>query len=328
MGESMSTVTSGRTLGMLGRGSVVGAVLTVQIVAFVLLYLAGRPTLYLAVALASAAVLGWQSRQGWFGVAAAALGTVLLLALAMPLALFAVRQQPALIVQKALSPEVHRVLYLTVYGPLLAAAAATALGVPLAYHLSRGFRGQAIIESLVDLPLVVPHSVAGILILFGFGRRGLFPGLSILTTMTGMVLALTFVSAPYAVNAAREGFEGIDAHLEHAARSHGAGPFSTFVRVLLPLASRGVLTGALLAWARGVSEFGAVAVVAYSVYFFYPFSDHNPSVAQHAPVYIFNTYTSQGLAEAGAVAFLLLGMTLVVFLAVRQLAYDHGGGVV
>lgn len=320
--------TGGRTFGTLGRGTVVAAVLTVQAVAFAVLYLVGRPTLYLPVALGSAAVLGWQSRQGWFGVAAATLATVLLLALGMPLVLFVTRQRPDLLVEQAASPAVHRMLYLTVYGPLLAALFALAFGVPLAYLLARGFRGQAVVESLVDLPLVVPHSVAGILVLFGFGRRGLFPDVPLLTTTTGMVLALTFVSAPFAVNAAREAFESIDTRLEYAARSHGAGPSGTFLRVMLPLASRGIVTGGVLAWARGVSEFGAVAVVAYSVYFFYPFAGTNPTLSQHAPVYIFNVYTSSGLEEAGAVAFLLLAMSLAVFLLVRRLAYDRRGGIV
>ena len=322
----MSQRGTGAPMGLLGRGSVVAAVLTVQAVAFAVCYLLGRPTWYLLVALGSAAVLGWRSRQGWFGVATAALGGVLLLAIGMPLALFVARQQPSLVLEQATAPAVHRMLYLTVYGPLLAALAALAFGVPLAYLLARGFRGQAIVESLVDLPLVVPHSVAGILVLFGFGRQGLFPEVEILTTTTGMVLALTFVSAPFAVNAAREGFESIDERLEYAARSHGAGPYDTFARVMLPLASRGVLTGGVLAWARGVSEFGAVAVVAYSVSFFYPFAPAGQSVSQHAPVFIYNTYTTAGLAEAGAVSFLLLGLTLVVFLLVRQLAYDRQGG--
>ena len=139
-----------------------------------------------------------------------------------------------------------------------------------------------------------------------------------------MVLALTFVSAPYAVNAAREAFEGIDDHLEYAARSHGASPFESFRRVHVPLAFRGIVTGGVLAWARGVSEFGAVAVVAYSVRFFYPFAG-GEAVSQHAPVFIFNTYTSAGLAEAGAVSFILLVLSAAVFFVVRSLAYDDGG---
>lgn len=321
----MTTTRRPGAVGTAGRASVVLAFLTAQALAFGTLYLLGRPTLYVAVAVLSAAWLGWRSDLGWFGLGAAALGVVLVLALGMPLVLFAARLEPALVAEAAVSPDVHRMLYLTVYGPLLAALLALASGVPLAYLLARGFAGQALVESLVDLPLVVPHSVAGILILFGFGRRGLFPGLEVLTTTTGMVLALTFVSAPYAVNSTREAFEGIDVRLEYAARSHGASPFESFRRVHVPLAARGILTGGLLAWARAVSEFGAVAVVAYSVRFFYPVV-WRETVSQLAPVFIYNTYTSTGLAEAGAVSAILLLVSGAVFLLIRSVAYDGLGG--
>ncbi|MFH5798032.1 ABC transporter permease [Haladaptatus sp. CMAA 1911] len=311
---------------MLGRGSVVLAVLTVQALAFGALYVLGRPTLYVGVALCSAAVLGWRANDGWFGVASATFGVVLLLALGMPIAMFVARQNPSLIVETARSPDVQTMLFLTVYGPLLATIVALLFGIPLAYLLARGFTGQEIVESLVDLPLVVPHSVAGILVLFGFGKRGLFPSISVLTTLTGMVLALTFVSAPFAVNTVREAFESVDSRLEYAARSHGAPPFETFLRVQLPLASRGVVTGGVLAWARGVSEFGAVAVVAYSVNFFNPFTG-TETVSQHAPVFFFNTFTSSGLDDASAVAFVLLVLSAGIFLVVRLLTGSDSGSV-
>lgn len=317
--RSLRAVASGR----LARASVVLAVVTVQAVAFGVASLAGRPTLYALFALASAAVLGYAAGEGWFGVAVATLGAVLVLALGLPLALFLVRQDPSLVAETALDPDVHRMLYLTVYGPLLTAVVSLAFGVPLAYLLARGFAGRPLVESLVDLPLVVPHSVAGILILFGFGRRAAFPWLEVLGTVPGMVLALTFVSAPYAVNAAREAFEAVDPRLTYAARSHGAGPFGAFARVVLPLSTRGVLTGGVLAWARAVSEFGAVAVVAYSVEFFYPGS--GVVTAQHAPVFVFQTYTTSGLDEAGAVSVVLLALSAGLFLLVRWLAYDEGG---
>ena len=310
---------------MLGRGSVVLTVLTVQALTFAALYVLGHPTLYIGVALVSAALLGWRANRGWFGVAAATFGVVLLLALGMPFAMFFVNQEPDLLVETAMSSEVHTMLYLTIYGPLLATVGALVFGVPLASLLARGFTGQAIVESLVDLPLVVPHSVAGILILFGFGKHGLFPGTSVLTTMTGMVLALTFVSAPYAVNTTREAFESIDSGLEYAARSHGATPFETFRRIQVPLASRGIVTGGVLAWARGVSEFGAIAIVAYSVNFFYPFTGKE-TVSQHAPVYILDTYRSAGLQHASAVAFILLVMSAGIFLVVRLLTGTKSGG--
>jgi len=311
--------------GSVGKASAVTAFLAVQTLAFALTYAANRPTLYAAFALLSAATLAYLSGEGTFGIAAASLGTALLVALGLPLLLFVARQDPGLVAEKATDPDVQKALYLGVYGPLLAAAASLTLGVPLALTLRRGFPGKPIVESLVDLPLVVPHSVAGVVVLFGFGKGGAFPYLEILGTITGMVIALTFVSAPFAVNATREAFENIDPRLEYAARIHGANQWETFKRVTAPLAAQGILTGGVLAWARAVSEFGAVAVVAYSVQFFYP--PEGTVTSQHAPVHVYNTYVSQGLAESGAVAFLLLALSTAIFLAIRYLAYGREGGI-
>ena len=289
-----------------------------------------------------AAVVGRVDGE-WADVAAATLGTVLLIAVGLPLAGFVARQEFGVVAEKLVQPEVHRMLYLSMYGPLLAALFTLAFGVPLAYLLARGFPGQSLVESLVDLPLIVPHSVAGLLILFGFGEGAAFPSLPILGSMPGLVLAMVFVSAPFAVNLAREAFETIDHRLEYAARIHGASRWEAFRRVDLPLAARGILTGGVMAWARAVSEFGAVAVVAYNVEFFYPSANAlgkiartwNPldpstwelpsQTAQHAPVFIFNTYTAGSLAESSAVGFILLSISVLIFLLVRWLAYDDGG---
>ena len=311
-------------LGGFARSSVVLAVLAVQLLAFAAAYAVGMPTLYAVFLVVSAAALGVASREGTFGIAMATVGSVLLVALGLPLFLFIARQSPSLVAEKAMDPNVHRVLYLGVYAPFLAAAASLVFGVPLAYHLARGFPGQELVESLVDLPLVVPHSVAGIIILFGFGKGGAFPQLSVLGTLPGMVLALAFVSAPYAVNASREAFESVDDRLEYAARIHGATPWETFRRVTGPLAVRGMVTGGVLAWARSVSEFGAVAVVAYSVEFFFPL-EGSRVVAQHAPVFVYNTYLQGGLDESGAVAALLLAVSAGIFLLVRWVTNDTPG---
>lgn len=293
-------------------GSVVGLALETAVTGV------GHPVRYLAYLAIGTAVAVVSAEDGGFTVFTASLGALLAVVLGLPLVMFVARQNPALVVEKAADPTVHRVLYLGVYGPLLAALFSLLLGVPLARLLTEGFAGQPLVESLVDLPLVVPHSVAGLIILFGFGRGGVFPVLSILGTMVGLVLAMTFVSAPYAVNASREAFEAIDVRLEYASRIHGANRWETFRRVTGPLAVRGMITGGVLAWARAVSEFGAVAVVAYSVEFFYPFSGGSVT-AQHAPVFVYNAYLQGGLAESGAVAFLLLAVSAVIFLLVRYL---------
>jgi len=299
------------------------AVATVQVVAFALAYVADQPTLYAAFMLLSAVALAYGARGGLAGAAAALLGTVLLIALAFPLLLFAARQDPALVLEKLGDPGVHRMLYLSIYAPLLAAVFALLTGVPLAYLLSKGFPGSELVQSLVDLPLVVPHSVAGIIILFGFGPRGAFPQLSILGTMVGAVLAMTFVSAPFAVNSTREAFESLDRRVEHAARIHGATSFETFRRISFPLAARGILTGGVLAWARAVSEFGAVAVVAYTIRFFYPPAGQTVRAA-HAPVFIFQEYLTGSLESSGAVAFILLVVSIAIFLVIRSVAQDGG----
>ncbi|WP_049936418.1 ABC transporter permease [Haloplanus natans] len=326
----MATSTETRfSLDGFGRGSLAVAFVAIQALAFVGAYTAGRPTLYAFFMIASTAVAAYVLHGDTFVVAAATLGSILMVALGLPLFLFVARQQPSIIVEKALSPDVHRMLYLGIYGPLLAAIVSLLFGVPLAHLFAEGFAGQQLVESLVDLPLVVPHSVAGIIILFGFGAGGAFPNVSVLGSMIGMVLAMTFVSAPYAVNATREAFESIDDRLAYASRIHGASRWDTFRRVTAPLAVRGMVTGGVLAWARAVSEFGAVAVVAYSVSFFYPPAGGEVT-AQHAPVFVYGTYLQGGLAQSGAVAFILLAVSALIFLVVRYLTSGstRTGGVV
>ncbi|QIB73863.1 ABC transporter permease [Halogeometricum borinquense] len=305
----------------LPRGSLVVAFAVVQLVAFAATYTAGIPTVYAGFALLSVFGAAVAANEGVFGVTIAVLGSVLLLAVGLPLAMFVARQRPSLILERALDPDVHRMLYLSVYAPLLAALVSVIFGVPLALALSRGFPGRTLVASLVDLPLVVPHSAAGIIVLFGFGRGGAFPQLTVLGTVTGVVLAMVFVSAPYAVNSAREAFEAVDDRLEYASRIHGASRFETFRRVTGPLAVRGIVTGGVLAWARSVSEFGAVAIVAYSVRFFYPPAGREVT-SQHAPVFIRKAYLTGGLDQSGAVTFLLLLVSTAVFLIIRWLAAD------
>lgn len=309
--------------GSRGRIATVLAVVTVQALALALAVAAGQPTAYALFMLVSAAALAYGADAGPAGIAAATLGTVLLVALAFPLALFTARQDPGLVAAKLTDPAVHRMLYVSIYAPLLATLLALVTGIPLAYLLAEGFPGSTVVQSVVDLPLVVPHSVAGIIVLFGFGEGGAFPRLSVLGTVVGAVLALTFVSAPFAVDGAREAFESLDPAVVNAARVHGAGPVGAFVRVSLPLAARGILTGAILTWARAVSEFGAVAIVAYTIRFFYPPAGEVVR-SSHAPVFIYQSYLSGSLAESGAVSFVLLAVSVAIFLVIRTAAQEGG----
>ncbi len=213
----------------------------------------------------------------------------------------------------ASAAEVRDAIVLSLQDAAITALIAVALGVPLAYLLAqRRIPAPGLVQAIVDLPLAVPHTVAGIALLFLLGRTGWVGGpaghlgVSFYGSQWGIVAAMLFVSAPFAVNSARVAFEGIDPNLERAARSLGASRAQAFRRVTLPLGARGVLTGAVLVYARSIAEFGAVVIIAY-----YPVT---------APVEIYNLFLRSGLGAASAASVLLLVVALATFLVLRTLA--------
>jgi molybdate transport system permease protein len=160
----------------------------------------------------------------------------------------------------------------TVETNAVALALIVVFGTPTAYLLAtRGFRGRALLVTLVELPLVLPPAVAGIGLLAAFGRLGLLGGtldalgLEIAFTKIAVVLAVAFVASPFYIRTAIAAFEAVDPALLDAARTLGAGPGRVFVRVALPLAASGLGAGAALAFARGVGEFGATIMFAGSL---------------------------------------------------------------
>lgn len=211
--------------------------------------------------------------------------------------------------------EVQRAIGLSVEASLITVVIAALTGVPLAYGLARSrWPGSSVVAAIVDLPIAVPHTVAGIALLIVLGRNGFLGapaaavlGLKFWGTLAGVVSAMLFVSAPYAINAARIGFEGIDPRLQQVARSLGLGPWRTFFRITLPLARREIAIGLTLTFARSISEFGAVVIIAY-----YPMT---------APVEIYDLFLRFGLNEAAGMSVLLLVVTLALFIGFRALAY-------
>lgn len=240
----------------------------------------------------------------------AALGAALLLFVLLPLVATVLGTDLAAILDALGQPDVVECLALTFYAAMIATALAFVAGVPLAYLLARSdFPGKRVVEAVVDLPVVIPHTAAGVALLMAFGRRGLVgEGLATLgvyftENLAGIVLAMLFVSLPFLVDTARESFALVDPRLERVARTLGASRWEAFRRVALPLAWPGILAGALLMWARGISEFGAVVILAY-----------NPKII---PVLIFERFTGFGLASALPVAVLLIVTSLVVFVLLR-----------
>lgn len=154
----------------------------------------------------------------------------------------------------------------------LATLASFVLCVPFARLVSlRRFFGRGVVDSLCTLPIVLPPTVLGYLILVVVGRRGLLGaglaelGINLVFSWQGAVVAATVVIFPMIYKSARAAFEGVDRNLENAARSLGAGEVAVFLKVTLPLARRGVLAGTLLAFARGMGEFGATLMVAGNI---------------------------------------------------------------
>jgi molybdate/tungstate transport system permease protein len=208
--------------------------------------------------------------------------------------------------------ELRDSIALTVVTASFATAIAALLGIPLAYTLARrSFPGHRFIQGIIDLPVVIPHPVAGIALLLFLGRRSAVGGvlagwgLEFVSHIPGIVAAMLFVSAPILVSGAREAFRTVDPQLERVARTLGDTAWGAFRRVTLPLAGRGILAGSILAWARSVSEFGSIVILTY-----------NPKVAS---IFIYDRFTAFGLPAAVPAAVILLLVALLVFLVVRLL---------
>src|SRR3954452_2482349 len=169
-------------------------------------------------------------------------------------------------------PVVQHALVVTLRTNLVANVLILTFGTPLAYFLAtRRFRGRALVVTLVELPLVLPPAVAGIGLLAAFGAQGLLgddlknAGVFLPCTEWAVVFAVTFVASPFYIRQAITSFESIDPALVAAARTLGAGPTRTFWRISLPLAGAGLVAGWVLAFARGVGEFGATIIFAGNV---------------------------------------------------------------
>jgi molybdate transport system permease protein len=250
-------------------------------------------------------------RAGFTAFLALAAG-ILLAFFALPLvALFT--QAPLGEIPKLLGePVLQEILLVTLKTNLIANALIIALGTPTAYLLAtRRFPGRALLVTLVELPLVLPPAVAGIGLLAAFSAGGLLgtpleeAGIVIPFTQWAVVMAITFVASPFYVRQAIASFEAVDPQLQDASRTLGVGPARTFLRVSLPLAAGGLIAGWVLAFARGIGEFGATIMFAGNV----------PGVTQTLTLGIYEQL------DANFDLALAIGVLLVILSAGVLLAY-------
>ena len=250
-----------------------------------------------------------------------ALAALFALFLALPvLAVLARALSGGLLAAVAGSETVLAALALSLATTAVSLVVTVALGLPLAIVLARRrFRGKWLVETLVDLPIVLPPSVAGLALLLVFGRRGWLggtldgAGLDIAFTTLAVVIAQVFVSAPFFVRSARAGIAAVDRDLEDAARVDGASEGQLFRLVTVPLAGSALAAGLVMAWARAMGEFGATIMFAGSV----------AGRTQTLPLLVYSEFGAGDLDAAIAAAAILVLAALGVLVAVRLLHWGR-----
>jgi len=249
-------------------------------------------------------------RRSAFNLVFSILGGLLVLFVVLPLVSTILSTTPGSFLKSFTDPEVVKSIVLTFGAAVICTIIAMITGIPLAFILARRkFHGKRLLEAVINLPVVIPHTAAGIALLLVFGRQGmvgqwLYPlGITFTDNLAGIVVAMLFVSLPFLVNLSRESFALVDEEFEKVALTDGASQWQAFLNVTLPLAWRGVLGGAVMMWARGISEFGAVVILAY-----------HPKVAT---VLVYERFAGYGLYAAQPIALILILVALVVFISLR-----------
>ncbi len=242
--------------------------------------------------------------------------SALLLALfVLPLFAVFVRSIDANFFHDAFSEQAFKALRLSLVTSSLTTVITILLGTPFAYILARWkFKLKSWIELFIDLPIVLPPSVAGLALLIAFGRRGLFGsalsvlGISLPFTTAAVVLAQTFVAAPLYVRSARVGFTQVERQLEEAAHVEGANQWQLFYEVMFPLAGRALFSGAILTWTRALGEFGATIL----------FAGNLEGVTQTMPMAIYLGF-ERNLGVALALSVVLVMVSVFLLMLTRRL---------
>ena len=214
------------------------------------------------------------------------------------------------IMETLFDKEVLASIWLSIKCASITTLIAFLLGIPLAYYLARHeFRLKTLIESLIDIPMVIPHTVAGICLLTVLSPRSVIGrfleqnNIETLGTEVGIIIAMLFVSMPLLINAAKDGFKWVPPRMENVSRSLGANQVQTFFSITFILSWRGILSGMIITWARAISEFGAVIILAY-----------HPMIA---PTLIYERFTTYGMKYAIPANIILITISIIIFIVLR-----------
>ncbi len=234
---------------------------------------------------------------------------------AIPLMALVLRSLGSDFLPNALSRQSFAALRLSLITSSITTLVAVVLGTPLAYMLARSRSPRQVwIELILDLPIVLPPSVAGLALLIAFGRNGLLGGaltalgLSLPFTTTAVVMAQTFVAAPLYVRSARVGFRHVETELIEAAHVEGANTWQLFREVMVPIAGRVLASGVILTWTRALGEFGATIL----------FAGNLEGVTQTMPMAIYLGF-ERNLGVALALAVVLIAVSVVLLALSKRL---------
>jgi molybdate/tungstate transport system permease protein len=242
-------------------------------------------------------------------------GGLILLFIVAPILSMCLSSSVHTLVKTAAEEQVYKSIWLTLWTSMAATIAFAILAVPFAYLLARkNFPFKRLICGIIDVPIVIPHSAAGIALLGVISRDSIAGeaaskiGINFIDHPIGIMIAMAFVSLPFLINGAREGFESVPIQLEKTAYTLGASNSKVFFTISLPMAWRSVMSGFVMMWGRGLSEFGTIVIIAY-----YPMV---------TSVLIYNRFTSYGLKYAQPVAVLFVVACLIMFIFFRLLSME------
>jgi molybdate transport system permease protein len=233
----------------------------------------------------------------------------------IPIAVLFIQTTPTRILLSLSDPQVYQALSVSLKTTLISLCLILILGTPLAFLIGRyRFRSKNLVETLVDLPTVLPPSVAGLALLLAFGRNGVFGslfshwGISIAFTQAAVILAQIFIAAPYYIRAASVGFGSIDKEYLQAAELDGADHWDIFRYIILPMSQYALISGGLLSWARALGEFGATIL----------FAGNFVGRTQTMPLAIYLGFESN-LDLAKTLSIILVGISFCSLLIIRYI---------
>jgi molybdate transport system permease protein len=248
--------------------------------------------------------------------------TVLLgIFLGLPVAVLIVRSIVVGALQVAITnPSVLDALQLSLITTAISLGLTVLIATPVSLLLARRqFRGKTLLETVVDLPIVLPPSVAGLALLLTFGRRGLFGdelaaiGISLPFTTAAVILAQMFVAMPFYIRAARAGFMGVEREVEDAGRMDGASEWQLTRTITIPLAGTALASGLVMTWARALGEFGATIM----------FAGNFPGSTQTLPLVVYDQFNSGDVDASVAASAILVIAAFAVLVAVRGLGFGR-----